>query len=90
MVKTEIKTKKVKRRTKLIKDKAIVNFLLDHMKPAKIKFPKLMIPSYLNLENKENKENNEVETNPKDDNQNFDKVFSVAPLLNFLLEEEKN
>ena len=87
MVKTEIKTKKIKRRTKLIKDKAIVNFLLDHMKPAKIKFPKLRIPSYLNLENKEN---NEDETNPKDDNQNFDKVFSVAPLLNFLLEEEKN
>ena len=87
MVKTEIKKKKIKRRTKLIKDKAIVNFLLDHMKPAKIKFPKLRIPSYLNLENKEN---NEVETNPKDDNQNFDKVFSVAPLLNFLLEEEKN
>ena len=57
------------------------------MKPAKIKFPKLRIPSYLNLENKEN---NEVETNPKDDNQNFDKVFSIAPLLNFLLEEEKN
>ena len=87
MVKTELKKKKIKRRTKLIKDKAIVNFLLDHMKPAKIKFPKLRIPSYLNLENKEN---NEVETNPKDDNQNFDKVFSVAPLLNFLLEEEKN
>jgi hypothetical protein len=87
MVKTGIKTKKIKRRTKLIKDKAIVNFLLDHMKPAKIKFPKLRIPSYLNLENKEN---NEVETNPKDDNQNFDKVFSVAPLLNFFLEEEKN
>ena len=87
MVKTEIKKKKIKRRTKLIKDKAIVNFLLDHMKPAKIKFPKLRIPSYLNLENKEN---NEDETNPKDDNQNFDKVFSAAPLLNFLLEEEKN
>ena len=87
MVKTEIKTKKIKRRTKLIKDKAIVNFLLDHMKPAKIKFPKLRIPSYLNSENKEN---NEVETNQKDDNQNFDKVFSAAPLLNFLLEEEKN
>ena len=87
MVKTGIKTKKIKRRTKLIKDKTIVNFLLDHMKPAKIKFPKLRIPSYLNLENKEN---NEVETNQKDDNQNFDKVFSAAPLLNFLLEEEKN
>ena len=87
MVKSEIKTKKIKRQTKLIKDKAIVNFLLDHMKPAKIKFPKLRIPSYLNLENEENKE---VVTNPKDDNQNSDKVFSVAPLLNFLLEEEKN
>ena len=87
MVKTEIKTKKIKRKTKLIKDKAIVNFLLDHMKPVKIKFPKLRIPSYLNLENEENKE---VVTNPKDDNQNSDKVFSVAPLLNFLLEEEKN
>ena len=87
MVKSEIKTKKIKRKTKLIKDKAIVNFLLDHMKPAKIKFPKLRIPSYLNLENEENKE---VVTNPKDDNQNSDKVFSVAPLLNFLLEEEKN
>ena len=87
MVKTEIKTKKVKRRTKLIKDKAIVNFLLDHMKPAKIKFPKLRIPSYLNLENKEN---DEAETNSKNENQNFDKTFSVAPLLNFFLEEEKN
>ena len=86
MVKTEIKSKKTKRATKLIKDKAIVGFLLAHMKPAKIKFPKLRMPSYLNLDAQEN---NEVETNSKEDNQNLDKTFSVAPLLNFLLEEEK-
>ena len=86
MVKTGIKSKKTKRATKLIKDKAIVDFLLAHMKPAKIKFPKLRMPSYLNLDNQEN---SEVETNSKEDNQNLDKTFSVAPLLNFLLEEEK-
>ena len=87
MVKTQIESKKNKRRIKLIKDKAIVNFLLDHMKPAKIKFPKLRIPSYLNFEQHENDED---ETNSKDGNQIFNKTFSVAPLLNFLLEEEKN
>ena len=86
MVKTQIESKKNKRRIKLIKDKAIVNFLLDHMKPAKIKFPKLRIPSYLNFEQHENDED---ETNSKDENQIFNKTFSVAPLLNFLLEEEK-
>ena len=63
-----------------------MGFLLAHMKPAKIKFPKLRMPSYLNLDVQEN---NEVETNSKEDNQNLDKTFSVAPLLNFLLEEEK-
>ena len=86
MVKTQIESKKNKRRIKLIKDKAIVNFLLDHMKPAKIKFPKLRIPSYLNFEQHENDED---ETNSKDENQIFNKTFSVAPLLNYLLEEEK-
>ena len=86
MVKTQIESKKNKRRIKLIKDKAIVNFLLDHMKPAKIKFPKLRIPSYLNFEQHENDED---ETNSKGENQIFNKTFSVAPLLNYLLEEEK-
>ena len=56
------------------------------MKPAKIKFPKLRIPSYLNFEQHENDED---ETNSKDENQIFNKTFSVAPLLNYLLEEEK-
>ena len=47
MVKMEIKLKKSKRARKFIKDKAIVNFLLEHMKPAKINFSKIKIPSFL-------------------------------------------
>ena len=42
--------KKIKRKIKLIRDKAIIKFLLDHMKPKKIIFPKLIIPSYLCLD----------------------------------------
>ena len=47
--------KKGKRTRKFVKDKAIVNFLLEHMKPAKINFPKIKIPSFINfIENEEN------------------------------------
>ena len=53
MVKTEIKMKKAKRRRKFIKDKAIINFLLEHMKPIKIDFSKIKIPSFLEFENDE-------------------------------------
>ena len=42
--------KKIKRKIKLIKDKAIIKFLLAHMKPKKIIFPKLKMPSYLCLD----------------------------------------
>ena len=42
-------TKKAKRPIKLVKDKAIVNFLLEHMKPVKINFSKIKIPSFLNF-----------------------------------------
>ena len=38
MVKTEFKLKKAKKTKKLLKDKATVNFLFEHMKPAKINF----------------------------------------------------
>ena len=41
MPKTEFKLKKTKKQRKFIKDKAIVNFLLEHMKPAKIDFSKI-------------------------------------------------
>ena len=42
-------SKKAKRPRKLVKDKAIVNFLLEHMKPVKINFSKIKIPSFLNF-----------------------------------------
>ena len=48
MVKAEFNLKKAKRTRKFVKDKAIVNFLLEHMKPAKINFSKIKIPSFLN------------------------------------------
>ena len=52
MPKAEFKLKKIKRKRKLIKDKAIVNFLLEHMKPVEIDFSKIKIPPFLNyLEN---------------------------------------
>ena len=42
-------SKKAKKPIKLVKDKAIVNFLLEHMKPVKINFSKIKIPSFLNF-----------------------------------------
>ena len=47
MVKAGFKLKSTKRARKFIKDKAIVNFLLEHMKPAKINFSKIKVPSFL-------------------------------------------
>ena len=48
-------SKKAKRPRKLVKDKAIVNFLLEHMKPVKINFSKIKIPSFLNFTENEKK-----------------------------------
>ena len=56
MPKTEFKLKKTKKQRKFIKDKAIVNFLLEHMKPAKIDFSKIKIPSFNSFLEKEEKE----------------------------------
>ena len=56
MPKTEFKLKKTKKQRKFIKDKAIVNFLLEHMKPAKIDFSKIKIPSFISFLEKEEKE----------------------------------
>ena len=49
MAKTQLKLKRSKRVRKFVKDKAIVNFLLEHMKPAKINFSKIKIPSFANF-----------------------------------------
>ena len=51
-------SKKAKRQRKLVKDKAIVDFLLEHMKPVKINFSKIKIPSFLNFE-----KNNSINSN---------------------------
>ena len=56
MPKTEFKLKKTKKQRKFIKDKAIVNFLLEHMKPVKIDFSKIKIPSFNSFLQKEEKE----------------------------------
>ena len=55
MPKTEIKLKKSKRARKFIKDKAIVDFLLEHMKPVKIDFSKIRFPSFSYFQEKEEK-----------------------------------
>ena len=49
-------SKKAKKPIKLVKDKAIVNFLLEHMKPAKINFSRIKIPSFLNFIENEKKD----------------------------------
>ena len=49
-------SKKAKRQRKLVKDKAIVDFLLEHMKPVKINFSKIKIPSFLNFIENEKKD----------------------------------
>ena len=58
MAKPAIKNKRKKRAVKLIKDKAIINFLLEHMKPSKIDFSKFKIPSFFNFLENEGEKNN--------------------------------
>ena len=72
MPKAEFKLKKQKRKRKFIKDKAVINFLLEHMKPVKIDFSKIKIPSYLNfLENEEKKQISSNESNEKKNFQRY-------------------
>ena len=89
MVKAGFKLKKSKRTRKFVNDKAIVNFLLEHMKPAKINFSKIKIPSFINfLENEEKSSINSIifqEQNAPDES-----LISGLSLLNTRLENEKN
>ena len=70
MAKSSNKNAGKRRATKLTKDKAIVNFLLEHMKPSKIDFSKIKIPSFLAFLEKEgekkesNNSNNSNEIRP--------------------------
>ena len=89
MVKAEFKLKKAKRTRKFVKDKAIVNFLLEHMKPAKINFSKIKIPSFINfLENGEKSSFNSIML--QEQNASDERLISGLSLLNIRLENEKN
>ena len=89
MVKAEFKLKKAKKTRKFVKDKAIVNFLLEHMKPAKINFSKIKIPSFINfLENGEKSSFNSIL--PQEQNVFDGRLISGLCMLNIHLENEKN
>ena len=89
MVKAEFKLKKAKRARKFVKDKAIVNFLLEHMKPAKINFSKIKIPSFINfIENEEKSSINS--TLFQEQKVSDERLISGLSLLNIRLENEKN
>ena len=71
MAKTKSKVKRTERKRKFIKDKAIINFLLEHMKPVKIDFSKIRFPSFSHFQEKEEKNNsdsNQSFLNKKSDN----------------------
>ena len=85
MVKPELKKSKAKRARKFIKDRATVNFILEHLKPSKIDFSKIKMPSFLESfeegekESKQEKENRN-ESNP---NRNEMPIFGMS-FLKFL------
>ena len=85
MAKTKIKIKTAKRARKIIKDKAIVNFLLEHMTPVKLNFPKIKIPSFLNQIDNEGKKPIDSNVFPHEKVLN-DTPFSGVNLLNSLFE----
>ena len=89
MVKPEFKLKKSKKTRKIVKDKAIVDFLLEHLKPAKINFSKIRIPSFIDFSENEEKYsiNSTIFQEPKGSDE---KVFSRMPLNNTFLGNKKN
>ena len=89
MVKPEFKLKKSKKTRKIVKDKAIVDFLLEHLKPAKINFSKIRIPSFINFaENEEKYSINSIIF--QDQKVSDEAVFSRMPLINTFLGSKKN
>ena len=87
--KLKLKLKKGKMSRKLVKDKAIVNFLLEHMKPAKINFSKVKIPSFINF--LENEEKSPIDSTIfQEQNAPDESLISGLSLLNTRLENEKN
>ena len=76
-------SKKAIRPRKLVKDKAIVNFLLEHMKPAKINFSRIKIPSFLNFIENEKKDSINSNIFQVENIQNGSPIEGVTSLNDF-------
>ncbi len=87
MTKTELKLKKAKRARKFVKDKAVVNFLLEHMKPAKINFSKIRVPSFINF--LENEEKSSPDSSDCSTNCQANKFTISENSINFFFEEPR-
>ncbi len=87
MAKTELKLKKAKRARKFVKDKAVVNFLLEHMKPAKINFSKIRVPSFINF--LENEEKSSPDSSDCSTNCQANKFTISENPINFFFEEPR-
>ena len=80
---------KSKRERKLIRDKAIVNFLLAHIRTAKIDFSKIKIPSFMNFS--ENEEKSSINLNSLQIQQEINESPKLeVSIQNRLLECKKN
>ena len=76
-------SKKAKRSRKLVKDKAIVNFLLEHMKPVKINFSKIKIPSFLNFIENEKKDSINSNIFQEENNKDGSQIEGISLFNNF-------
>ena len=76
-------SKKAKRPRKLVKDKAIVNFLLEHMKPVKINFSKIKIPSFLNFTENEKKDSINSNISEEENIQDGSPIEGISLFNNF-------
>ena len=76
-------SKKAKRSRKLVKDKAIVNFLLEHMKPVKINFSKIKIPSFLNFTENEKKDSINSNISQEENNKDGSPIEGISLFNNF-------
>ena len=79
MAKNKSIVKRTEKKKKYIKDKAIINFLLEHMKPVKIDFSKIKIPTFIDF--LENGEKNSIFPNAS----NEQKIFKDIPTIGISL-----
>ena len=89
MAKIIKKFKRSKRARKFVKDKAIVNFLLEHMKPAKINFSKFKIPSFIDFLKNEEKDSSNSKEFSQNQNRNKFGTLENSPTNLFFADYKK-